>query len=195
MVFTRENFADACATVIGDLSKMTVSRTTSQETREREERRIAKASARENRVKSEVLQRIRFNTNDILTILKRTQQHIELHRTRPIERPWQEVKDAITRPNDDPQASLIAKTERLGNEIVADFRLIALLINNTHLISANFWNKYVYLTIFELQRVVGLNNPTAIEIQDVQETLGEQIGYLQEALDLIDREMPREEEN
>ena len=152
---------------------------------------IAETNKREKRVKDEILERIYFNTKSISTILTNTRDHIQLHIRNPNERPWKEVTDAITRP-DNPDASLIATTERLGREITADFRLIAFLVNNTNLISANFWNKYVYLTIFELQNVVGLNNPRDSQrMQNVQRGLEQKIDHLKEALSLIEKEAER----
>jgi hypothetical protein len=63
-------------------------------------------------VKSEILQRVRFNTDSILTNLTNTQHLIQLHIRAPNDRPWQEVRDT-TRP-------LIGTPEGLGKKIDAD---------------------------------------------------------------------------
>jgi hypothetical protein len=63
-------------------------------------------------VKSEILQRVRFNTDSILTILTNTQHLIQPHIRDPDDRPWQEVRNT-THP-------LIGTTEGLGKKIDAD---------------------------------------------------------------------------
>lgn len=120
---------------------------------------ITETHARENTMKTEILERIRFNTNDILTILTMTQRLFDRHVSDPNQHPWQEVTDYLT----DPNHRLIERVEELGRGIMADFTIIALLIND-RILYRTFWNRCVWLTIFTLRQVVELRDP-----QDIRE--------------------------
>jgi hypothetical protein len=147
---------------------------------------ISETHTRENRVKSEILQRIRFNTNDIRTILVTTQRLIERHVRNPNEQPWEDITSRME--------FFIGRTEELGRNIITDFGLIALLINNPLLVTT-FWNRCVTLTIFSLQEVIGLDDPEDFNMrQPVEDGIRHQLRNLDEALAAIDREMPDEEQ-
>ena len=67
-----------------------------------------------------------------------------------------------------------------------------MLINNPLLVTT-FWNRYGAATIFVLQQVVELDDPEDFEQrQPVQEDINAQIQNLDEALTLVEREMPQE---
>lgn len=154
----------------------------------RMDRIIFDTHGRENKIKRHFLHRIRSSTETIQRNLSSTLQFIETYNAEGTEQRWTNLRNHVTR--------VSAQTQEMGNWVNQDFAIIILLVENAYL-ADKFWPNYVLPSTMLYGEILHITYPQfeANSITEIMNCIRQEILMLDEALSLIDKEMPKIEAN